>query len=193
MTRDDKLIQKMEQGDPGAAEELIALYYPEILRYCLWHTPDRFLAEDATQETFLKAVRYFDRYIHKGKFKSFLYRIAANTCIDIRRETRSPDISLEESGIDPAYSESAFEAVRSDMALRQLVSGLPENQREIVLLRFGSDLTMRETAEVLNLPLRTVQSRLRSALKRLKADLGKVETNDDLKRRKMKEGGTSKK
>ena len=71
------------------------------------------------------------------------------------------------------------------------MSGLPENQREIVLLRFGSDLTMRETAEVLNLPLRTVQSRLRSALKRLKADLGKVETNDDLKRRKMKEGGTS--
>ena len=51
MTREDKLIQKMEQGDPGAAEELIALYYPEILRYCLWHTPDRFLAEDATQET----------------------------------------------------------------------------------------------------------------------------------------------
>ncbi len=177
MTREDKLIQKMEQGDPGAAEELIALYYPEILRYCLWHTPDRSLAEDAAQETFLKAVRYFDRYIHKGKFKSFLYRIAANTCIDIRRKNQYPDISLEESGIDPAYSEPAFEAVRSDMALRQLVSGLPKNQREIVLLRFGQDLTIRETAELLNLPLRTVQSRLRSALKRLKAELGAAETN----------------
>ena len=185
------LVDKATAGDKKSLETLVAGVQDMVFNLSLRMLGTFADAEDATQETFLKAVRYFDRYIHKGKFKSFLYRIAANTCIDIRRETRSPDISLEESGIDPAYSESAFEAVRSDMALRQLVSDLPENQREIVLLRFGSDLTMRETAEVLNLPLRTVQSRLRSALKRLKADLGKVETNDDLKRRKMKEGGTS--
>ena len=57
------------------------------------------------------------------------------------------------------------------MVLRQLVAGLPENQREIVLLRFGQDLTLRETADMLKLPLRTVQSRLRSALKSLKEEL----------------------
>lgn len=178
MTREDELIQKIMQGEPGAVDELIALYYPEILRYCLWHAPDRSLAEDAVQETFLKAIRYFDRYTHQGKFKSFLYRIATNTCIDMQRKNCHADISLEAVAGDPGYSEPAFETVRSDMVLRQLVSALPENQREIVLLRFGQDLTMRETAEVLNLPLRTVQSRLRSALKKLK-EIIRRETHHD--------------
>ena len=126
---------------------------------------------DAAQETFLKAIRYFNRYTHKGKFKSFLYRIAANTCVDLRRKNRQTDIPLEESAIDPAYFEPAFEAIGSDMAISQLVNVLPKNQREIVLLRFGQDLTMREIAETLHLPLRTVQSRLRSSLKRLKTEL----------------------
>lgn len=171
MTREDELIRKIEQGVPGAVDELITLLYPEILRYCLWHAPDRSLAEDAAQETFLKAIRYFDRYAHRGRFKSFLYQIAANTCIDMQRKNRHSDISLEESEIDPSYSEPAFEAVRSDMVLRQLVSGLPGDQQEIVLLRFGQDLTIREIGEVVNLPLRTVQSKLRSALKKLKAEI----------------------
>ena len=61
------------------------------------------------------------------------------------------------------------------MVMRQLVAGLPEDLREIVLLRFGQDLTMREIAEVVNIPLRTVQTRLRSALKRLKKDMEKGE------------------
>ncbi|MDE7178288.1 MAG: RNA polymerase sigma factor [Lachnospiraceae bacterium] len=176
MTREDELVKRMEQGDPRAAEELIKMFYPDILRYCLWHAPNRSLAEDAVQETFLKAIRYFDRYTHKGKFRSFLYQIAANTCIDMQRKNRNPDISLEESEIDPPYSEPAFEIIHSDLALMQLVEGLPAEQREIVLLRFGQDLTLREIAEVLHLPLRTVQSRLRSALKKLKAELGAPET-----------------
>ncbi len=190
MTREDKLILKIEQGDLGAVDELISIYYPEILRYCLWHAPDPSIAEDAAQETFLKAVRYFDRYTHKGKFKSFLYRIAANTCIDMQRKNCRPDISLEESAVDPGYSEPAFEAVQSDMVMRQLVRSLPENQREIVLLRFGQDLTLRETAEVLHLPLRTVQSRLRSALKKLKAELDpqEIETAHKIRKHGQKGG-----
>lgn len=170
MTREDELVKRMEQGDPGAADELIKKYYPDILRYCLWHAPNRSLAEDAAQETFLKLIRHFDRYTHKGRFRSFLYQIAANTCIDMQRKNRNPDISLEESEIDPPYLEPAFEIIHSDLALIQLVDGLPKEQREIVLLRFGQDLTLREIAEVLHLPLRTVQSRLRSALKKLKTE-----------------------
>lgn len=189
MTREDELIQKIGQGDLGAADELIAILYPEILRYCLWNTPDRFLAEDAAQETFLKAIRYFDRYTHRGKFKAFLYRIAANTCIDMQRKNCRADISLEESAVDPAYAEPAFETVQSDVALRQLVGSLPESQREIVLLRFGQDLTMREIAEVLKLPLRTVQSRLRSALKKLKREMAPSEKETAHKIRKPDEKG----
>ena len=171
MKREDELLRKMEQGDIHAADELIAMFYPDILRYCLWHAPNRSLAEDAAQETFLKVIRHFDHYTHRGRFKAFLYRIAANTCIDMQRKNRHNDLSLEESGIDPLYAEPAFEAIRSDLAVRQLVSCLPENMREIVLLRYGQDLTLREIAEILHLPLGTVQSRLRAALKKLKTAL----------------------
>lgn len=170
MTREDRLIQKMEQGDMGAVDELAKMYYPEILRYCLWHAPNRCLAQDAAQETFLKAIRYFGRYTHRGKFRAFLYRIAANTCIDMGRKERCPDMSLEEAEIEPPYVEPGFEEVRSDMVLRQLIDILPEEGKEIILLRFGQDLTIREIAEVTGMPMRTVQSRLRSALKKLKKE-----------------------
>lgn len=179
MTREDELLKRMEQGDPSAADELIQLFYADILRYCLWHAPNRSLAEDAVQETFLKAIRYFDRYTHKGKFKPFLYRIAANTCIDMKRKYRYSELSLEEAKVDPPYLEPAFEAIQSDMALRQLVDSLPLPQQEIVLLRFGQDLTLREIAEVVNLPLRTVQTRLRAALKRLRTELSFPQTKPD--------------
>lgn len=178
MTREDELIRKIEQGDVSEADELIGIYYPEILRYCLWHTPDRSLAEDATQETFLKVIRYSDRYTHRGKLKSFLYQVAANTCTDLLRKNRHNDVSLEESAIDIAYPDPAFEDVHADLVLQQLVDSLPSDLREITLLRFGQDLTLREIAETLHMPLRTVQSRLRSALKRLKAKIGAPETGN---------------
>ncbi len=64
---------------------------------------------------------------------------------------------------------------QSAWQLRQMVAALPEPQREVVLLRFGQALTLREIAAVTGLPLRTVQSRLRAALKRLKHDYEKGE------------------
>lgn len=173
MTREDELIQRIEQGDVQATDELIAMFYPEILRYCLWHAPNRSLAEDATQETFLKVIRYFDRYKHKGRFKSFLYQIAANTCVDMIRKSRHSELSLEESAVDIGYLEPAFENLHADMVLREMVSKLPKDLQEIVLLRFGQDLTLREIALILHMPLRTVQTRLRRALKKLNQDLEK--------------------
>lgn len=119
----------------------------------------------------MKALRYFDRYTHRGKFRAFLYQIAANTCIDMRRKIRTAETSLEEMQVDPAKEETGYEDVQSDLALRQMVKGLPPDQQEIVLLRFGQDLTMREIAEAVNIPLRTVQTRLRSALKKLKKEV----------------------
>ena len=95
MTREEKLMIRIGQGDMDAVDELIGLLYPEILRYCLWHAPNPGMAEDAAQETFLKAIRYYDRYVHKGKCKAFLYRIAANTCVDMYRKTGAGEFSIE--------------------------------------------------------------------------------------------------
>ena len=83
MTREDEIFEKLKNGDKSGAGELAELYYADIFRYCLFHVPDRQTAEDAVQETFLKVFRHFEDYRHQGKFRAFLYKVAANVCIDL--------------------------------------------------------------------------------------------------------------
>ena len=179
--REDKLIKRIEQGDVTAADELIKAYYPEILKYCIWHAPNKTLAEDATQETFLKAIRYMDKYVHRGMFRAFLYKIASNTCIDMWRKQESikevPE-GMEFEQMEMSYEESGFTEVQALLDLQRMIRILPEEQREIVILRFGHNLTIREIANILGIPFRTVQSRIRLTLKKLKREYGKEDTDE---------------
>lgn len=168
MTREDQLIRQCKTGEQAALDELVRMYYPEILRYCLWHAPDRQSAEDATHETFLKMIRHLDSYMHRGHFRAFLYRIAANTCVDMRRNRWSSTASLSE-GL--AVEECGYRKAEAEVDFQHLIAGLPPEQRELIVLRFAQQLTLREIAEVTNMPLRTVQSRLRATLKKLKSSL----------------------
>ncbi len=170
MIHEEELLQKIRDGDITSLDKLIAFYYPDILRYCLWHTPNRQTAEDATQDTFLKTIRHLDAYVHRGKFKAYIYKIAANVCVDYSRKktmVQLPD--------DLQEYDSHLEQVESDANLVWLLHGLPDEQREVVLLRFVHELKIREISEVIGIPMRTVQSRLRSALKRIERDFGKEE------------------
>lgn len=170
MRQEEELIKKMQQGDEEAMDGLVRLYYPEILRYCLWHAPDRAAAEDAAQETFLKAIRYCSRYVHKGKFRAFLYKIASNTCVDLQRKYRPDPLLPDSAGEGLVDGCDRFDRVISDVWLRQLIQKLPDGSQEIVYLRFAHGLTLSEIAQLTKLPLRTVQSRLRSSLKIIKKE-----------------------
>lgn len=161
--REDELFERLEGGDLSALDELVRAYYPDILRYCRRHTPDASSAEDAAQETFLKAVRHLDVYVHSRKFRAWLYRIAANTCVDFWRRSQSTEPLTEGEYLDPG-----FERAELSCDLRSALAALPPAQREVVLLRYVHGLKLRECAEVLDVPLRTVQSRERAALKALK-------------------------
>lgn len=173
------LLRKAQSGDTGALDTLIAAYYPQILNYCHWHTADEQQAQDATQETFLKAVRWLDSCGgFQGAFRPFLYKIAKNTCIDLNRTMERTEVSLESLPGEPAYQESGFAAAEEKANLRVLTAQLEPEQRELVLLRFAQQLKLREIAQITGLPLRTVQSRLRAALKTLKMQLEK-ETGDE--------------
>ena len=107
MTREDEIFKKLKNGDESGAAELVELYYEDILRYCMFRLPDRYLAEDAVQETFLKVFRYFDDYRHKGRFRAFLYKVAGNTCIDIVCFHRGPGdldaVSYDGGGSDRSH------------------------------------------------------------------------------------------
>ncbi len=168
MIHEDELLQKIRDGDSASLDKLVAFYYPDILRYCLWHTPNRQTAEDATQDTFLKAMRHLDAYVHRGKFRAYLYKIAANVCIDYSRKKTMGQLLDDLQEYD-----SQLEQIESDSNFMWLLRHLPDEQREVVLLRFVHELKVREIAEVIGVPMRTIQSRLRSALKRLEKDLDK--------------------
>lgn len=132
------LLRKAQSGDTGALDTLITTYYPQILNYCRWHTADEQQAQDAAQETFLKAVRWLDSCGgFQGAFRPFLYKIAKNICIDLNRTMERSEISLESLPGEPAYQESGFAAAEEKANLRALTAQLEPEQRELVLLRFA--------------------------------------------------------
>lgn len=159
MTREDEIFKKLEYGDENGVAELIELYYDEILHYCQFYLQDDYIAQDATQETFLKIFRYFNSYRHKGKFRAFLYKVAANTCIDMRKKKRWGSIVEE-----VAQEDASMKQTEEQEDFLRIIRKLPPELEEIVFLRFSQELKLREISEITGLPLRTVQSRLRRAL-----------------------------
>ncbi len=169
--REEILLKKLREGEESALEQLVCLYYPDILRYCIWYAPDRHLAEDAAQETFFKAINYVGACGFSGKFKAFLYKIALNTCRDMQKSKWSKRIPLDGMPDEIQYHEEGFTDVEEALAIRSYTRKLDELSQEIVLLRFRQNLRLREISEVVGLPMRTVQSKLRTALRQIETEL----------------------
>ena len=119
--------------------------YP-YLKLRRWHTADEQQAQDAAQETFLKAVRWLDSCDgFQGAFRPFLYKIAKNICIDLNRTMERSEISLESLPGEPAYQKAALLGGREKVNLRALTARLEPEQRELVLLRFAQQLKLRRS------------------------------------------------
>ncbi len=106
MTRENELLRKILRGENEYWEELIGMYYEDIYRYCIYHAPDRNLAQDAVQETFLKVIRYFPNYRDRGKFRAFLYKVASNVCTDQWRKCREEEIPEDTVYLETGYARS---------------------------------------------------------------------------------------
>lgn len=172
MTREKAIIRKAKQGDISALDELIRLYYSDIFKYCCWHTSSIEQAEDATQDTFYKAIRFINAYKNNGTFRAFLYKIALNTCIDLSRKNSLHDThSLDNTNDEITITEIRYENIESDIDFALMLSSLTDKQRELVILRYAHDLTIKEIAEITGSNLRTCQSNIRKALKQLKNTL----------------------
>ena len=161
--RDAQLIRRIQAGDRVAGDTLIERYYAAILRYCARHTACIQTAEDLTQEVFLHLFRTIGSYREQGQFRAYLYRIAYCLCVDAARQRKTEP--LPEDMTDTA---APFETVENRDMAERLLASLPPEQREAVWLRYGEGLKYREIAAVTGQPLRTVQSRVRIALKALR-------------------------
>lgn len=165
MITDEELIRQIRAGDEEAADILVKRYYTDILRYCKRHIIDQNLAEDATQETFYRVFRSLMRYQDKERFRAWLYMIARNICIDENRKQKNT-IPLELEDIGEESSE--IHQIENSDEIEQLLSVLPEEQREAILLYFEDELTYKEIGKILGIPARTVQSRVKNGIKAIK-------------------------
>lgn len=156
---DEKLILQIQRGNTEYANELIEKHYFSILRYCTWHCYNTDCAEDLTQETFLRVFRDINSYEQRGSFRAYLYTIAHHLCIDENRKQTTLEledhISIEDKNL---------QKIEDCDQIRYLLNLLNSEQREVIILHCGEQFSFREISQILGIPARTVQSRVRAAL-----------------------------
>lgn len=134
--------------------------YDKIYKYCYFKVHNIHLAEDLTQETFL---RYFaqNSYINRGKQLAYLYTIARNLCTDYYRKRKTEELPEE-------VEDNSMEKVENNLYLQMAVEKLPEEMQELILLHYVNGLTGREISEITGLSRTAIYRREKEALKRLK-------------------------
>lgn len=171
MQQDFLLVRKMQNGDEAAMDIFVQKYYPKILQYCGYHCPDREAAFDLTQETFERFFRNLIHYHHKGKALNYLYTIAGNLCIDqIRKSKRKEHESL--TGAEDASGQDSLAGLDDKMLIETALARLPDELREVVILHYFQEFSMRETADILQIGVPLVKYRIKKAKEQLKALIG---------------------
>ena len=150
-------------------EHAITSYEGELFSLCFIYLGDAAMAEDAVQETFLKAYKGYDRCYKEGKEKAWLMRIAINTCKDIRKSAwfRHTDRSAALESLP----EGSAPFTERDDTLTHAVMALKPRLREVVLLHDSQGLTAEETARALGINRSTVYQRLDKAHQILRREL----------------------
>ncbi|MBI2031917.1 MAG: RNA polymerase sigma factor [Candidatus Levybacteria bacterium] len=155
-------------------DELYLQFSDKIYKYFYWQTGDPYLAEDFTGEVFARVWKNWKRF--KPDFsQAFLYRVARNLLIDYWRKNKNRnEMSLEtsiEAGIEPSYDEDFIEKIQNDDEIRKLrdaIKLLPENLKEIIILRFMEELSAKEVGEISGLTEVNVRVLQYRALRKLR-------------------------
>jgi RNA polymerase sigma-70 factor, ECF subfamily len=182
-TSDEQIVERALTGDAEAFGEIVHRWERRIFALAYGMLGREEDARDATQETFLAAFRNLRGFRGEAKVSSWLHRIAVNQCISRQRRARVRNESAIEDEEDrhaanfssplelsPARVVEGRENIE---AVRRAVNSLPLDLRQVVLMKEFEELTFREIAEVLDLPLSTVKSRLYTAMRQLQMRLEK--------------------
>jgi RNA polymerase sigma-70 factor (ECF subfamily) len=169
-TRSDlELVAAINGGDADAFEVLYLRYRDWVTGLAYRFTGDNDAALDVLQETFLYFLKKFPGFRLTANLKTFLYPAVRNLSIAARRKAaRFQSTEPELAQIEQTPSPEVSSAPKSELEVA--LSSLPEEQREVLLLRFVDNLKLLEIAEAAEVPLGTVKSRLHNALKALRDD-----------------------
>lgn len=172
---DDELVGLYSEGNGEAFDVLLSRYKDKLYAYISFIVRIKDIADDIFQDTFVKAIQTIQRggYTSAGKFGAWLTRIAHNLIMDyFRKDNVTAPICDDENGTDllnnPDLCEPNVEdrmvnrQILSDV--RHLVSMLPDNQREVVFMRYYQDLSFKEISDITGVSINTALGRMRYAL-----------------------------
>lgn len=182
-------MSRYAAGDVAAFEELLRRHERAVFNFIARFLGDRTVAEDLVQEVFMRVIRTAGRYKRKAKFTTWLFTIARNICIDrSRHQSRRSEVSLNRSlaanGEDDGASfldrvpddnspDGAGQSIRAEFRarLQAALDELPDEQREVFVMREFGGLKFREIADAIDVSENTVKSRMRYALETLRGHL----------------------
>jgi RNA polymerase sigma-70 factor, ECF subfamily len=187
---DETLMLRYQQGDRTAFGVLVRRHQGLLFNFAVRQVRLPQVAEDVVQETFVRVVQNAADFKHEARFTTWVYTITRNLCIDHLRKhalRRHPslDQASGEEGDGPTLGERTADpraSVERDATATELreriaraVDSLPDEQREVFLMREASNLPFKEIAEITSVPENTVKSRMRYALERLQEALAEYE------------------
>jgi RNA polymerase sigma factor (sigma-70 family) len=174
MNSDALLVSAYVNGDESALGELIARHKDRIYRFIYSKVYDRDVTEDIFQDTFVKVINTLKRgsYNEEGKFLPWVMRIAHNLVIDyFRRNNRMPKFeSNDDFNIFSVLSDGNLNAERSmikdqvEKDVQRLIEELPEDQKEVLIMRIYKDMSFKEISEQTGVSINTALGRMRYAL-----------------------------
>ncbi|MBC7553669.1 MAG: sigma-70 family RNA polymerase sigma factor [Taibaiella sp.] len=174
---DGQLAQAFSQGNEKALETLIVRYKDKIYTSIYMLVKDKYLAEDIFQDTFLKIIKTIKggRYSEQGKFLPWAIRVGHNLCMDHFRKAKQQipvtlpdgqDISILFGAGDMASD--GIEKRQVHETVRKMIESLPEEQREVIVLRIYADLSFKRISELTGVSINTALGRMRYALLNLR-------------------------
>jgi RNA polymerase sigma factor (sigma-70 family) len=170
----DGLLNRLEADNPAVIEAVFHKYHGQVYRLAVSILRDPDDADDAVQDTFIKAAAALRRYHVGTNFKAWLFTITVNTCRSYQRK-RGTLAGLKRTlqalqTANPSHSNPEQAALQKDANIRlwEIVDCLPEKHRMVVILKLAHDLSIREIGQVLKINEKTVYTRLYDAFSKLK-------------------------
>lgn len=185
---DEELVALYSKGDNCAFDVLLLRHKNRIYSYIFYIVKDRELTEDIFQETFVKVITTIKqgRYVESGKFSSWITRIAHNLIIDHYRQEKSENhIPNSDMTTDVFNRKELSEGTVEDsmissqvrVDIRKLVAALPDNQKEVLVMRYYQNMSFKEIADATNVSINTALGRMRYAILNMRrmAEENKIE------------------
>ncbi len=174
MMTDRQLVEVYHNGNEAGFNELLKRYKSKVYGKIMMYVRDRATAQDIFQDTFVRAIHALKEgnYNEEGKFSAWIMRIAHNLCIDYFRNVKKMPMTRERDDYNPfdyigaegrnSEDERIKVEVKADM--RKLLNMLPDEQKEIVMMRLMYDMSFKEISEQLDISINTALGRMRYAL-----------------------------